>query len=149
MLLVLCTYRKHILYRAAAEISDAQVNGILISRSSYNNTAALLGPKMARKHAGLENLTENGRLQWIENARVHAILDSCLLSKDSLRSGFRCYRAFALEADPLRGKCLPPKLNIILAWSTTFRSKGTFSNYLAYVRTICLLCKVSAKAGSS
>ena len=93
-----------------------------------------------------DGLTENDRLQWLEDARVHAILDCSLLSRDSLRSGFRCYRAFANQADPSRGSCLPPKLDIILAWSTIFRSKGTFSNYIAYVRTVCLLCKVSVKA---
>ena len=129
-----------------AEIDDSQVNGILMSKVRYNKTAELLGPKAALKHAGLDGLTENDRLQWLEDARVHAILDCSLLSRDSLRSGFRCYRAFANQADPSRGSCLPPRLDIILAWSTTFRSKGTFSNYVAYVRTVCLLCKVSVKA---
>ena len=35
----------------------------------------------------------------------------------------------------------PPKIDILLAWSTLFRSEGTLSNYLGYVRTGCLLVK--------
>ena len=64
--------------RPSAEIDDSQVNGILMSKVRYNKTAELLGPKAALKHAGLDGLTENDRLQWLEDARVHAILDCSL-----------------------------------------------------------------------
>ena len=35
----------------------------------------------------------------------------------------------------------PPVLDDLLAWTTLFRCSGTVSNYLAYVRTACLVVK--------
>ena len=35
----------------------------------------------------------------------------------------------------------PPDLDVLLAWSTLFRSEGTLSNYLAYVKTACVILK--------
>lgn len=43
----------------------------------------------------------------------------------------------------------PPKLNLLLSWSSLFRSVGTFSNYLAYVRTACLVADVSTEVCST
>ena len=34
---------------------------------------------------------------------------------------------------------MPPTLNMLLTWSTMFRSSGTFGNYLGYVKTACML----------
>ena len=48
----------------------------------------------------------------------------------------------------VRGKYLPPSLEMLLSWSTLFRSKRTFSNYCGHVRTACLLCKTSTKVRS-
>ena len=42
----------------------------------------------------------------------------------------------------------PPKLNLLLSWSSLFRSVGTFSNYLAYVRTAGLVADVSTEVCS-
>ena len=56
--------------------------------------------------------------------------------------------SFAAEARPDRKVFLPPKLEDLMAWSVLFRSEGTFSNYVGYVKTACLLCKASVKAAS-
>ena len=37
----------------------------------------------------------------------------------------------------------PPSLEALLAWSVTFRSAGTLTNYLGYVRTRCMIVNVS------
>ncbi len=58
--------------------------------------------------------------------------------------GFVC-EPCAGAADPLRYSCLPPKIDVLLGWSSLFRSEGTFANYLGHVRTCCLLCRVSDK----
>ena len=41
----------------------------------------------------------------------------------------------------------PPQLDTLLAWSTTFRSAGTLSNYLGYVKTGCLIVGASTEVG--
>ena len=39
----------------------------------------------------------------------------------------------------------PPALEVLQAWSALFRCVGTFSNYLGYVRTGCLVVKCDTK----
>jgi len=40
---------------------------------------------------------------------------------------------------PLQRVIFPPDIESLLQWSALFRCKGTFGNYLGYVRTACLL----------
>ena len=46
---------------------------------------------------------------------------------------------------PCRDRHLPPELNDLIAWSTLFRSVGTFANYIGHVRTACLITEASTK----
>ena len=39
----------------------------------------------------------------------------------------------------------PPPLRILLAWSTLFRCRATFANYLGYLKTACLVMNVSTE----
>ena len=48
-----------------------------------------------------------------------------------------------------RGKYFPPVLNDLLTWSTLFRSEGTFSNYLSYVRTACAIVDAPTEVGQA
>lgn len=41
----------------------------------------------------------------------------------------------------------PPKLEILLAWANTFRSIGTFQNYIGYVKTATMVLKASVEVG--
>ncbi len=54
-----------------------------------------------------------------------------------------CSRAGTV--DPARGRYFPPKLNVLLAWSTLFRSEGTWGNYLAYVKTATVMVEASTQ----
>ncbi len=59
-----------------------------------------------------------------------------MLSCHARRTGF--------AADSLKQGAIvyfPPKIDDLLAWSTLFRSPGTWANYCGYVRTGCLLVK--------
>ena len=47
--------------------------------------------------------------------------------------------AVADRFDPVRKRCSPPPLDLLLLWTTMFRSERTLSNYLGYVQTGCLL----------
>ena len=56
-----------------------------------------------------------------------------------------CWVAFARQVLGIKGPFFPPTLEGILAWSNTFRCCNTFSNYLSYVRTGCLLVGASTE----
>ena len=124
------------------------------------------GPRAACDNLELEAMSDERRMQWLEDARVNAILGSCKYSLDSVQSGWRCFRAFAGEyiclfaagflalfvcvlhsesAQPGCKRLLPPSLSLLLAWSTLFRSQGTLSNYLGYVKTACVLSEESVE----
>ena len=84
---------------------------------------------------------------WMEEARLDAILCSCRRSLPSLRSGIRCYMSFvahcAIAGKERKPQYFPPSLETLLAWSSLFRCPGTWSNYIGYVKTACMLCKAS------
>ena len=74
---------------------------------------------------------------WLERARVAAIVGSCPKSHASVISGLRFWAFFAIRVLNLRGNLLPPTLEGLLAWSRLFRNKGTFCNYVSYVKLGC------------
>ena len=53
------------------------------------------GPRAACENLELNAMSNERRLQWLEDARVNAILGSCKLSLKSVQSGWRAFRAFA------------------------------------------------------
>ena len=55
------------------------------------------GPRAACENLELTGMSDELRLQWLEDARVNAILGSCKLSLKSVQSGWRAFRAFAGE----------------------------------------------------
>ena len=103
------------------------------------------GPRAALKLLDVECMCSDERLQWLEQSRVNAVLGSCKHSLKSLRSGYSCFAAFARVADPECVDVIPPKLDLLLSWSSLFRSERTLGNYLGYVKTACLLCGVSVE----
>ena len=48
---------------------------------------------------------------------------------------------------PVHKKYFPPPLNLLLSWTTLFRSGQTLRNYLGYVQTGCLLAGVPTTVG--
>ena len=71
---------------------------------------------------------------WLERARVAAIVGSCPRSHASVISGLRFWAFFAIRVLHHRGNLLPPTWDGLLAWSRLFRNKGTFCNYVSYVK---------------
>ena len=78
------------------------------------------------------------RAAWLEDARVEAIVGSCRKSIESVKSGLRCYLAFVQTTVNARLP-FPPKLEWLQAWATRFQCDETFSNYVGYVKTGCIL----------
>ena len=86
----------------------------------------------------------------MENARNSALAGSCPKSHKSVISGLRCYQRYAQQ---VLGRTeyddLPPTVDELLAWSTLFRCKKTFANYLNYVRLGCELQRANTSAFDS
>lgn len=76
---------------------------------------------------------------WCEMERARAILQPCAASLPSLRSGLRCWKYFCLRVLNHAHVQLPPSANDVAAWSALFRCRGTFQNYLCYLKVGCLL----------
>ena len=49
--------------------------------------------------------------------------------------------------DPVAKRYFPPPLNLLLSWTTMFRSAQTLSNYLGYVQTGCLIANAPTQVG--
>ena len=89
------------------------------------------------------------RSRWLAEARVSAILGSCPHSRDSFRSGVKCWIRFA-EAMLGGGQYgFPPTVDALLLWSHTFRCVGTFGNYVGHLRTLCLALDVPMPAADN
>jgi len=43
----------------------------------------------------------------------------------------------------------PPELEMLQAWAVLFRSNHTFSNYLGYVRTGCMITRADHAVGAA
>lgn len=78
---------------------------------------------------------------WLEEARLAAILGSCPKSIERSKCGMRCWIAFARHFLGITGSVWPPTEEGLLAWSNLFRDSRTFSNYLGYLRTGCLVVR--------
>ena len=70
----------------------------LLEPRAANTTSAGHGPMAALESLDLSALSESAMAEWLETARLDAILGSCRLSLKSVKSGVRCFMAFA-------GKC--------------------------------------------
>ena len=79
------------------------------------------GPRDALKRVMSTVKSEAEKNAYMQGARLDAILGSCLASMPSVRSGVRCYLAFADAMGHKEGMYLPPRLDMLLTWSTLFR----------------------------
>ena len=105
-------------------------------------------PKEALKRLQTELAGEQGRCtEWRKRARIAAVLGSCPRSHGSFRAGVRHWVEFIATVhvgEAVDISAFPPKLEDVLAWSSTFRCPGTFCNYLGYLRTACHAVGVEA-----
>ena len=86
---------------------------------------------------------------FVEKARIGAIVGSCPKSLPSVVSGIRCWCAFATKALLLGGRELPPTVDGLVAWSSCFRCARTYQNYINHVRIGCEIMRVSSVATQS
>jgi len=57
--------------------------------------SAKCGPREAIAVNGFDNMSDKEKATWAANARLQSVLGSCAKSLPSVRSGIRCYFAFA------------------------------------------------------
>ena len=116
--------------------------------NTQSRVASVGGPRRTMQSLDLCNMDPTEKAEWAADARVKAILGSCSKTLPSVRSGILCYIAFADElAAPRKVKqYFPPSVETLVAWSLMFRCEGTWSNYVGYVRTACMLTSASTLA---
>ena len=102
-----------------------------------------VGPRQALKRLKAALPDNSSKCEWLQQARLNAILGGSAKSRASFVSGLRNYLEFASAVLNVAGNELPPLLDHLLAWSILFRSAETFSNYLGYVRLACDVVDVS------
>ena len=113
----------------------------MLEKRPKNDLAVGCGPRAALRKVVDRLDCQSDKCAFVEQAALDAILGACPKSMDSVRCGIRCYVAYARAMLPDGCRCFPPKLDILLSWSTLFRCEGTWANYVGYVRTACLLIK--------
>ena len=106
------------------------------ARSSSDLGVSGYGPAKAARSL---HINVSAQQAWLRNARNMAIAGSCPHSHDQLRSGTRAYAAFAARVGNTK---LPPSVDMLLSWSTVFRSSLTFQNYTTSLRTACKLAGI-------
>ena len=95
--------------------ADAKIEAFSRQRVLEGSLGARCGPLQSinKVHRSLES--EVDRLKWLADARMEAILGSCCASLASVKSGIRCYLAFAEKLLLKVGKKLPPTVDELLA----------------------------------
>ena len=92
------------------------------------------GPRAASRMLAGDLDGPQAKQDWLERARVAAIIGSAPRSIEHVRSGLRAWLNFHndfLGSDDL---AFPPRLEHLQAWSRTFTCPGTFTNYLGHVK---------------
>ena len=84
---------------------------------------------------------------WRERERLRALLGSCPRSLGTITAAAKSWFHFAEYRLHRSGDALAPDVDGLLVWSGTFKSAGTFSNYVSALRTVCEArgCHVSAR----
>ena len=101
-----------------------------------------LGPRQVIVKLSETLLTERHKQHWLEEAEIDAMLGGAPKSLGKLKSALRCYVAFVdYMHTQQQGAYLPPTLNTLLTWSATFRSEGTFGQYLSHLKCATMLAK--------
>ena len=108
-------------------------------------SAPLAGPMAVARQLGEQTLLNVAREAWCVRAQQDAICWSRPRSLREAASVFECWEVFSSRVLPTPDAGLPATARGLLTWSRCFRSSGTFSNDLWFLR---LLCDVSAPRGS-
>ena len=133
------------LIETTSPVVERVIDAIGIAGKSAHDFRGL-GPCAALKRLKTDHIDVGSGQEWMKEAKLSAILGSCSASLKSVKSGVRCWSAFAASALNMKGREFPPSLDGLLMWSTLFRCSGTFGNYVNYVRVACLVLGVSTAA---
>ena len=93
--------------------------------------------------------TQQQAADFKSHAHLQAIVGAAPKSIPFLLSGTRCWIAFFEKCLLKKGCPFPPIISDLMAWSTLFRSAGTFRNYLNYVKTACMIVGASTSVFDS
>ena len=101
--------KRAVLASTAACLSNGEVN--LVKERPPNQHAAGVGPRAAIRKLHQKEMSLQEKLEFVEQARLDALLGACRLSLHSWKSGVKCYIAFIgtirLFLGSGRRECLP------------------------------------------
>ena len=118
---------------------DVRVTSVLEAAEVPARAAPMKGPRAMIQELHLSSMTIKDAGQWMEVARLEAIIGSCRRCLPSVKSGNSCYFAFVRAVCGQSVRLFPPRFEWLQSWAMLFRNAGTFSNYLGYVKTGCLI----------
>jgi hypothetical protein len=124
-----------------------RIRGLLAAALARGRPVApLCGPMAAARQLGAQSDVFGSRSLWCETARQEAICWGRSLSLREAKSVLNCWESFSNRVlSPVDGG-MPPTVAGLVTWSRSFRSKGTFSNYLGFLKLLCDLGDLSTEA---
>lgn len=118
----------------------AAANMIKLAADATPSNAIKRGPRAMVSEVAKHIHSEQDVQRLRKSARVRTILNGCKHSRSTKLSGLACWQDFARRALRYNANDDLPKTHLdLVAWSETFRSAGTWSNYLGAVKTACLM----------
>ena len=131
-------------------VGDERISDVLkgLGDAQRKLVVSDVGPRGAVKRLRA-TVNNEDMSSWCERARVDALLGSCPKSIESVKSGIRAWLEFVEIVLSGQRDAFPPSLGGLLAWSKTFRSSDTFSNYISYVKLACELVGASTTVFSA
>ena len=109
-------------------------------------SAPLAGPMTVAKQLGEQTLLNVSREAWCVKAQQDAICGSRPRSLREATSVLKCWEVFSSRVLPTSDAGLPPTARGLVTWSRCFRSSGTFSNYLGFLKLLCDLAGLRVEA---
>ena len=101
------------------------------------------GPRAAAKALAQKLDSDEVRSTWEVESRIEAIVGSVGGSRDSVVSGISAWLWFHKNVLKTCRPPVPPSVDDLLRWASTFRNEKTYVNYCGYVKVLCELMGVS------
>ena len=75
--------------------ADEQALDALSQPASRSREIATSGPRASIAASRFDRMSKHEKVIWAQNARIQSVLGACARTLPSVRSGLRCYLAFA------------------------------------------------------
>ena len=146
-------YKSELLKRyspSASVDTQLQARGIgssiaqVMPRAKAKCAGTKIGPMRMLQKLDDVLVDQHPKNKWLATARLDALVGASQGSIGSVNSGVKGFWKFALKAlGEGEADASPPSVDDLLGWSMLFRQPNTFSNYLGYLKMVCMLVRKS------